>query len=69
MKKFLPGIVSVVIVLSFTLFWGCQKKEEMPKSQQPPAMEQTQPKQTEQAPAQAPAKESSGEKPAGQGKY
>ena len=65
MKRILLGIVGIMMILSLAGFMGCQKKEEMPKSQEPAATEQAQPKQTEQAPAQEPSKEST-EKPAGQ---
>ncbi|MEJ2695619.1 MAG: hypothetical protein P8013_03135 [Candidatus Sulfobium sp.] len=69
MKKFLAILVSLLLVLSFTLLVGCKKKEEAPApatTEQSPAPEQS--PATEMSPAptaeQSPANEMAPEKAA-----
>ncbi|WP_169733159.1 hypothetical protein [Sulfurihydrogenibium subterraneum] len=53
MKKLVLG--SVAAVLSASLLFSCQKKEEQPAEQPAPAEQQAAPAPAEQQPAQQPA--------------
>lgn len=68
MKKFLAILVSLLLVLSFTLLVGCKKKEEAPApaatTEQAPAAEMSPAPAAEQTPAaeMSPAEKAAPEK-------